>query len=180
MRIANHFAAVLNKFLKMVFNIFFEFVTLTSWIFVINLVVEMLSLSFKTRLGFDYRGTLIALPILFSTDLALIILAFKIRKSGKISRKLISSIFSVAFLVKFVILIMLIVVNGHDLTEHWILIPYNSRTIVADIELMANVLTFLFHIVWSMFILKPILHPNACYAFFCRRVNSNRSTTEQN
>lgn len=157
---------------------FFEFVTLTSWIFVINLVVEMLSLSFKTRLGFDYRGTLTALPILALTDLAWIILAFQIRKRGKMSRKSILSIFSVAFLVKFGILIMLIVVNGHDLTEHWILIPYNSRTLVADIELMTNILTFLYHFVWSMLILKPILCPNACYAFFCRRVE--RSTTEQN
>ena len=118
---ASLFIAVFKKFYKMGF---FEFVTLTSWIFVINLVVEMLSLSFKTRLGFDYRGTLIALPILFLTDLALIILAFQVRKRGKMSRKLISSILSVVFLVKFVILIMLIVVNGHDLTEHWILIPF--------------------------------------------------------
>ena len=77
-----------------------DFITLSLWIFLVNLFVEIISLSFKTRLGFDFRGTAIALPVLVLMDLIAIIAAFKLRNRQKVSRKLIVGLFSMVFLVK--------------------------------------------------------------------------------
>ena len=77
-----------------------DFITLSLWIFLVNLFVEIISLSFKTRLGFDFRGTAIALPVLALMDLIAIIAAFKLRNRQKVSRKLIVGLFSMVFLVK--------------------------------------------------------------------------------
>ena len=104
-----------------------DFIILSLWIFLVNLFVEIISLSFKTRLGFDFRGTAIALPVLALMDLIAIIATFKLRSRQKVSKKLIVGLFCMVFLVKFGIVVMLIVVNGHVLTAHWILMPYNSR-----------------------------------------------------
>lgn len=141
-----------------------DFITLSLWIFLVNLFVEIISLSFKTRLGFDFRGTAIApvwiaLPILALMDLIAIIAAFKLRNRQKVSRKLIVGLFCMVFLVKFGIVVMLIAVNGHVLTAHWILMPYNSRTLVAFIELICNNLTFLYHFIMSLVLLQPVVFP---------------------
>ena len=77
-----------------------DFITLSLWIFLVNLFVEIISLSFKTRLGFDFRGTAIALPVLVLMDLIAIIAAFKLRNRQKVSRKLIVGLFFMVFLVK--------------------------------------------------------------------------------
>ena len=77
-----------------------DFITLSLWIFLVNLFIEIISLSFKTRLGFDFRGTAIALPVLALMDLIAIIAAFKLRNRQKVSRKLIVGLFSMVFLVK--------------------------------------------------------------------------------
>ena len=66
---------------------------------------------------------------------------------------------------------MLIVVNGHVLTAHWILMPYNSRTLVAFIELICNNLTFLYHFIMSLVLLQPVVFPR----IFDKKVRKNIS-----
>ena len=136
-----------------------DFIILSLWIFLVNLFVEIISLSFKTRLGFDFRGTAIALPVLALMDLIAIIATFKLRSRQKVSKKLIVGLFCMVFLVKFGIVVMLIAVNGHVLTDHWVLMPYNSRTLVAFIELICNNLTFFYHFIMSLVLLQPVVFP---------------------
>ena len=92
-------------------------------------------------------------------DLIAIIAAFKLRNRQKVSRKLIVGLFCMVFLVKFGIVVMLIAVNGHVLTEHWILMPYNSRALVSFIELICNNLSFLYHFIMSLVLLQPVVFP---------------------
>ena len=79
---------------------FFEYNALPSWTFVANLIVEFISLSFKTRNGFDCHGSVIGLVILVLTDLSFLIAAFELRTRGTISRKFVISLFCVVVLVK--------------------------------------------------------------------------------
>ena len=136
---------------------FIEFISLTIWIFLVNFVVNAISLNYKTRLGLDFGGILVAIITLALADIFLIIAALIFRKRKIISARLIMSLLCGVFLVKFGIVIQLLVMNGHILQEHWILMPYNSRTLIASIELTCNVLTFIFHLTASLIIIKPLL-----------------------
>ena len=147
-----------------------NFITLSLWIFLVNLFVEIISLSFKTRLGFDFRGTAIALPTLALMDLIAIIAAFKLRNRQNVSKKLVVGLFCTVFLVKFGIVVLLIAVNGHVLTDHWVLMPYNSRTLVAFIELMCNNLTFIYHLIMSLVLLQPVVFPRLFDKKACKKV----------
>lgn len=114
------------------------FIILSLWALAVNLLVESITLHFKTQIDPNFPAeTLIALLTILMADLFLgasLLAGYK---------KL--SVYSTIFVVKLGIFVMLAVVNGHVLSSHWLLMPYNSQTLLAFTETLLNGLLFSFH-----------------------------------
>ena len=123
-------------------------ILVTIWILVLNLVVLGISSNVRSKLDYEFGHVITGLISLLFIDVSGIYYVIK-------NVKLTKWTLIIQLIIKFGITVLFCVFNGTELSQNWLISPYNSFSLIAEVELFFIISIFLFQIMTFFVLASP-------------------------